>query len=117
MTIRRFNNKTILSPLAKNIALGLKQAIAKKKGRPTKVITYKIPIVPDKVDVKSIRQKLHMTQEEFTQFGFTLGSIRNWESHRRTPEGSARILLKVIERNPEAVTGALADADKNGASC
>lgn len=100
-------HKIALSPVAKSIARGLKQAIAKKRGRPIKVVTHKIPIVPDKVDVKSIRQKLKMTQEEFTQFGFTVASIRNWESHRRVPEGPARILLKVIEKSPQTVIEAL----------
>lgn len=107
MTKNKLTNETKLSPLARSIARGLKEAIAHKRGRPVKIVSHKIPIIPDQVDVKSIRQKLHMTQEEFTQFGFTIASIRNWESHRRTPEGPAKILLKVIEKNPKAVTGAL----------
>ena len=37
------------------------------------------------------------------EFGFTTEQIRNWEQGRRKPEGSARVLLWVVERHPEAV--------------
>ena len=59
--------------------------------------------MPEDVDVKSIRGKLGMTQEQFTSFGFSLSAIRRWESNRRTPEGPARVLLMVIARNPGVV--------------
>lgn len=91
-------------------------SLHKKRGHPVKIATYKIPVIPDHVDVKSIRKKLRMTQEEFSQFGFTVASIRNWESHRRTPEGPARVLLKVIEKNPKEVTKVLDAIDKKGSS-
>lgn len=36
--------------------------------------------VPDKVDVKSIRNKLNMTQSRFSNtFGFSLDAIKHWE--------------------------------------
>jgi len=44
-----------------------------------------------------------MTQEQFTSFGFSLSAIRHWEANRRMPEGSARLLLKIIDRNPNMV--------------
>jgi putative transcriptional regulator len=98
-----------LTPLGKDVMRGLKQAIAFKKGRPVKVVTHIFPVIPKQVDVKSIRDKLHMTQEEFTQFGFTIGAIRHWEAHRRTPAGPARILLKLIEKSPDIVRSILKD--------
>ena len=33
--------------------------------------------------------------------------MRNWEQGRRVPEGPARVLLRVIERGPEAVRRAI----------
>ncbi len=39
-----------------------------------------------------------------------LATLREWEQKRRKPEVAARILLKVIEKNPDAVTEALASA-------
>src|ERR1700686_4847028 len=64
--------------------------------------------VPDEVDVKSIRNKLNMTQSRFSNtFGFSLDAIKHWEGGRRTPEAPARTLLTVIARNPAAVLNAL----------
>ena len=67
--------------------------------------------VPDKVDVKSIRTSLALTQREFAaRYGFTLGAVHDWEQGRRRPEASARILLKVIEKRPEVVAEVLGRA-------
>lgn len=64
--------------------------------------------VPEKVDVKEIRSKLHLTQREFAQkFGLPLDSVRNWEQQKRNPEGSARVLLTLIDRIPEDIAQAL----------
>jgi putative transcriptional regulator len=32
-----------------------------------------------------------------------VGTIRNWEQGRRAPQGSARILLALLDRNPRIV--------------
>ena len=46
--------------------------------------------VPEEVDVKSIRNKLRMTQARFSDvFGFSLDAIKHWEGGRRTPEAPA----------------------------
>ena len=65
--------------------------------------------VPQAVDVKKIRRKLGLSQEAFAEtYGFALSAVRDWEQGRRRPERSARILLRIVEREPEAVTRALA---------
>ena len=38
-----------------------------------------------------------------------LRTLQDWEQGRREPEGIARIYLRVIERNPQAVLDALED--------
>ena len=64
--------------------------------------------VPDEVDVKRIRVALKMTQSRFSDvFGFSLDAVKHWEGRRRTPEATARTLLTVIAKNPEAVIAAL----------
>ena len=64
--------------------------------------------VPQEVDVKSIRNRLGMTQAKFSDtFGFSLDAIKHWEGGRRTPEAPARTLLTVIDKNPAAVLTAL----------
>jgi len=68
----------------------------------------KTVIVPKRIDVKRIRAKLDMSQQEFAlRFGVPVSTVRNWEQERRHPEGTARILLKVIEKNPKAVEAVL----------
>ena len=65
--------------------------------------------VPPEVDVKALRRKLGMSQSRFAKsFGFGLAAVQSWGQGRRRPEGPARILLKVIEHEPEAVRRALA---------
>ena len=65
--------------------------------------------VPAKVDVRKIRARLGLSQEAFAEtYGFALSAVRDWEQGRRTPERSARILLKIVEKEPDAVTRALA---------
>ncbi|KTD09350.1 helix-turn-helix domain-containing protein [Legionella jamestowniensis] len=60
------------------------------------------------VDVKFIRGRLKMTQEEFARsFGFKKRTLEGWEQHRREPTGAAKLFLKVIEINPRAVSQAL----------
>jgi putative transcriptional regulator len=65
-----------------------------------------VPIYP--VDLKKLRRRLGLTQVSFAaRFGFSLGTLRNWERGRRRPDGPAQILLQVIDREPEAVERAL----------
>lgn len=63
-------------------------------------------------DAKAIRQRLEMTQEQFAaRFHIPLEMVRDWETGGRSLVGSARTLLRVIERNPAAVLAAL-EADE-----
>lgn len=68
-------------------------------------------VPPAKVDVRNIREKLKLSQSEFAdRFGFTAAAIRQWEQGRRQPNGPARILLTIIDREPNAVRRALQTA-------
>jgi putative transcriptional regulator len=63
---------------------------------------------PKKIDVKKIREKLHLTQAEFAAyFGINERTLQQWEQHRSEPNSLARNFLRVIERNPKAVQQAL----------
>lgn len=57
---------------------------------------------------KDIRRQLHMTQEQFAEsFSLPLGTIRDWEQGAKQPDTAARVLLRVISKNPQAVLQAL----------
>jgi putative transcriptional regulator len=59
-------------------------------------------------DIKSIRDKLGMSQSEFAMMiGVSISTLQNWEQGRRKPEGPARALLKIVSKNPKAVVKAL----------
>jgi putative transcriptional regulator len=58
--------------------------------------------------VRSIRDQLDVTQEEFAlMIGVSVATLRNWEQGRRTPDGPAQALLRVAAANPKAVVAAL----------
>jgi putative transcriptional regulator len=64
--------------------------------------------IPPEIDIKAIRGRLGMTQQEFAaRFDFNINTLRHWEQGRRVPDGTARAYLRVIDREPEAVQKAL----------
>lgn len=95
-----------MSKSGDSILRGAREAAAYARGnRDEGFVTH----VPEKIDVRAIRERLELSQREFARaFGFELRSIHNWESDRRTPRGATRAYLRVIEREPEAVRRALA---------
>jgi len=90
----------------KNVLAGLEQAKAYLDGT-ADLSGYRVHM-PKHVNVKTIRRRLGLTQPAFAaRFGFSAGAVRDWEQGRKQPEASARVLLTVIEREPEAVSRAL----------
>lgn len=62
-------------------------------------------------DVKQIRERYELSQSEFaTLLGVSIKTLQNWEQGRRAPQGSARVLLLVAARHPEAVWDVVAPA-------
>ena len=101
-------HNALMSAAGKSILAGLQDALAYAQGDTTRGQSHTVR-VPETVDVKAIRKRLGLTQVAFAQrYGFELSSIRNWEQGRRQPEGPARLLLLVIDKEPEAVHRALA---------
>jgi putative transcriptional regulator len=61
-------------------------------------------MIPDAIDVSAIRKKTGLSQAAFARrIGVPVGTIRNWEQVRRSPQGPARILLALLDRNPRIV--------------
>jgi putative transcriptional regulator len=95
-----------MSKVGRSIHRGLRQALAYARGN-ADPRRYRIH-VPRDIDVKSIRTRLGLTQEEFAQrFCFSVNTLRHWEQGTRRPEGPTRAYLLVIERAPLAVERAL----------
>lgn len=89
-----------MSNAFEEISAGLEDAIKHAKGRNNKVVVHK----PERIDVQAIRKKTGMSQQRFcATFGISLGTLRHWEQGLRSPRGTARVLLKVVDNNPKAV--------------
>jgi putative transcriptional regulator len=97
-----------VSKIGKDIIAGLDDAIAYAEGDRTRGREHVVS-APEVVDVGAIRHRSGLTQKAFAaRYGFALGSLRNWEQGHRRPDGPARMLLTIIDREPEAVQRALA---------
>ena len=94
-----------MSTTFNSIKRGLLEAIEHAEGRAPQTRLHR----PRPVDVKALRAKVSMTQEQFAaRFGFSTATLRHWERGDRTPHGPALILLNLIDREPKAVLRALA---------
>lgn len=62
--------------------------------------------------IKALRFRLGLTQEGFAaRFQIPLGTIRDWERGAREPDAAAKVLLRVIARDPQAVIQALEEEE------
>ena len=89
----------------KSLIKGAQEALAIAKGELEPAAVY----VPETVDVAGIRKKLKLSQAAFAErYGLPVGTVRDWEQERRSPDRAAVVLLSIIDRNPEVVAETLA---------
>ncbi|MFC1457993.1 helix-turn-helix domain-containing protein [Microvirga arabica] len=57
--------------------------------------------LPAAIDAAAVRSKTGLSQAAFARrIGVAVGTLRNWEQGRRSPQGPARVLLALLDRNP-----------------
>jgi putative transcriptional regulator len=62
-------------------------------------------------DVAAIRRKTGLSQTAFArQIGVAVATLRNWEQGRRCPDGPARVLLALLDKDPGIVARTLSAA-------
>lgn len=62
-------------------------------------------------DVGAIRRKTGLSQTAFArQIGVSVATLRNWKQGRRCPDGPARVLLALLDKDPEIVARTLSEA-------
>ena len=82
------------------IVAGLKEF----RDRPEKLKRYAF----EPADVKGIRHKFGMTRQQFADFlMISVRTLQKWEQGERDPDGASHTLLRVMEKEPEAVKRAL----------
>ena len=80
-------------------------AILRGQGKPSRAFRF------DEPDVRAVREGYGLSQSKFAALmGISPATLRNWEQGRRRPEGSARVLLRVVARHPKAVLEAVGGA-------
>ncbi|MDV2983027.1 UNVERIFIED_CONTAM: transcriptional regulator [Methylobacteriaceae bacterium AG10] len=93
--------KDVTDDVFADIVSGLEQAAAHARGEADLQLT-----VPDSVsvDVVAIRKRTGKSQPAFARsIGVPVGTLRQWEAHRRQPRGAALVLLALLEKNPRLV--------------
>ena len=59
--------------------------------------------------IVALRKRMKLSRQKFAdRFGLDARAVQDWEQGRRVPDRAARVLLTVIDRDPEAVVRALA---------
>ena len=85
-----------------SIMRGLNEAIAIAEGKAVPAAIYHIDVPAPQVP--AIRARTGLSQAEFATFiGVKKATLLNWEQGRRKPDGPARVLLALIDKDPGIV--------------
>ncbi len=88
----------------------MKEIIAGRR-EPARVTTAEELRARLEANAFEIRAELGLSQKKFAKLmGISVDTLQNWEQGRRTPDGPARVLLRVAEKHPEALASVAADA-------
>lgn len=95
-----------MSKLGDELVQSMAEALAHAQGKRTGSRAHKVAVKPG--DIQKARKRLGLSQDQFaTAFGVSASTLRKWEQGQRSPTGAAKTLLKIIEREPQAVVRAL----------
>jgi len=91
--------------VGESVIRGAEEALAIAKGEMEPAAVF----VPETVDVAAIRKRLKLSQAAFAErYCLPVGTVRDWEQERRSPDRAAVVLLSIIDRNPDVVADTLA---------
>lgn len=80
------------------------RAVERGRRRPTRVTRVEDLLGGDRPDVGALRARFGLSQAKFAALlGISVDTLQNWEQGRRSPEGPARVLLRVAAAHPEAL--------------
>ncbi len=66
---------------------------------------------PSAERIIALRKRMNLSRQKFAdRFGLDARALQDWEQGRRVPDRAARVLLTVIDRDPEAVVRAIGSA-------
>ena len=94
------------TPVGREIEEALGEVLAHVRGQvelPCRIIDD-----PTAERIVALRRRMKLSRRRFAdRFGLDARAVQDWEQGRRVPDRAARVLLTVIDRNPDAVVSAL----------
>ena len=94
--------------LGREVEAALGEVLAHVRGETS--LPCRIVDDPAAERIVALRKRMKLSRQRFAdRFGLDVRAVQDWEQGRRVPDRAARVLLTVIDRNPEAVVRALAD--------
>ena len=92
--------------LGLEVEQALEEVVAHVRGERT--LPSRIIDDPSRAHILAVRKKLGLSRRRFAErFHLDPRTLQDWEQGRRTPHQAARVLLTIIDRDPEAVERAL----------
>ncbi len=96
------------TPLGKEVEEALGEVLAHVHGEidlPCRLVDD-----PSAERIRALRKRMKLSRQKFAdRFGLDARALQDWEQGRRVPDRSARVMLTVIDREPDAVERALAN--------
>ena len=94
--------------LGREVEAALGEVLAHVRGETS--LPCRIVDDPAAERIVALRKRMKLSRQRFAdRFGLDVRAVQDWEQGRRVPDRAARVLLTVIDHNPEAVVRALAD--------
>jgi putative transcriptional regulator len=93
--------KHMKKELFEELKQSLREAGQIKRGhlKPARVFA-----IDPKNDIVKVRGKLGLSQSKFAAvLGISADTLQNWEQGRRTPDGPAKVLLRIAAKHPEVL--------------
>ena len=93
-----------MNKFSKDLVKSLGEAADHAEGRASSARVHVVEVP----DVRTIRRKLHLSQQKFAQkYRIPLPTLRNWEQGRRQPDAPAAAYLHAIAMRPREISEAL----------
>ena len=91
---------------AREIETALGEVLAHVRGETA--LPCRIVDDPAAERILALRKRMKLSRQKFAdRFGLDARAIQDWEQGRRIPDRAARVLLTVIDHEPDAVVRAL----------
>ena len=92
--------------LGREVEAALGEVLAHVRGETS--LPCRIVDDPAAERIVALRKRMKLSRQKFAdRFGLDARAVQDWEQGRRVPDRAARVLLTVIDRDPEAVVRSL----------